>query len=337
MTQLTVKRWNKEINWVAVLVLFGLLISTIVFSVHNNVLSLVNLKMVLNSTSTTESTNFNVGAVFIFAIVFQIVGHCIAACKETKRIEKGFLEKINFDSRSVSLYVAFPLVHAAVLVGVAQVIDSWAVFSSFLLTLLILMNMSLFNKGVENAAKLIYFTTFVVISLYITFWILAWRSGEHTHERTAKLGAFTYGLTFLLLIYFAFTRRWNTLLKRACESTKSTDEKSVECYRLLLLQEGLYVCTSVGLMMISVTTWICHTSSDDVIKKVTVAVTISSILQIMLCVFVFKRLSYVEFDAVQLQDVKLTLLNEPTYDSESDSETDTAALVLDPEPLSTSM
>ena len=241
-TKLTIKEWIRETNLLAVLVLFFLGVLAAVFSIQDKVATSVDLKLVTNATTTKATSRMHIGAVFVFAIFFQLLGHAISACK-AGAIETKILNNDQMDSRAFALFMSFPLLHAAVLVGVAQVIDTWAVFSSFLITFLILLVMFIFEKGGERSKLVVYLTTLVIIIMYFTFWVLAWKSGPTTKIRSAQLGGFTCGLVLLLFVYFwsCTTRRhgfelWQKKSKTATASTKNA----------MLLSSRKKPCTSAS-------------------------------------------------------------------------------------------
>ena len=337
-TQLTIQEWIRETNLLAVLTLFLLSILAATFSIQNKDFNSVDLRLVRNATSTRFASKLNVGAVFVMAIFFQLLGHAIIAWK-APIVENMILNNDKLDSRALCLILSFPLLHAAVLVGVAQVADSWAVFASFLMTFLILILMFIFEKGGKRSKLVQYITVFVVLVLYVAFWILAWKSGAHSKIRRAQLGGFNCGVLLLLVIYFIALRNTSARIRALSEKKQDGDSVNEKCYAIVLQQEAIYVCITVGFAMVAVTTWICYTSSENPGRKVAIAVSISALLQLLLCVSITQRLRYVVFDKNQLKQMRERLLHQESIyitntaaqigiDSDSDTDKDSLNLVV---------
>lgn len=319
-TQLTIKEWIRETNALAVFTLFLLGVLAATFSIQDKVATSVDLRLVTNATTTKATSKLHIGAVFVVAILFQLLGHAVTACKAAS-IETKILNNDKLDSRALALSLSFPLLHAAVLVGVAQVIDTWAVFSSFLLTFLILIIMYLFGKSGNQQSKIvIYLTTTIIIILYFAFWILAWKSGETTKIRTAQLGGFTGGLVLLLLIYFFALHNTAYRIKALAKKKIDGDNINEKCFAIILQEEALYVCVSVGFAMVAVTTWICYTSAKNPGRKVAIAVSISALLQFLLSLAISQRLRYVVFDKTQLESLQQRFMQESIYVTNSASQ-----------------
>ena len=324
--KISIQHWVKEVNLIAVLTLFLLAILAFTFSVQQSD-TMVELLTVTNTTTTKATSKLHVGAVFVFAIVLQMFGYIYSACNAQKQ-ETRILNSDKLDSRAAALVVSLPLMHAAVLVGVAQVVDTWAVFASFLIVLLVLVIVFIFEHG-EDRSKFVKFLSIIVIMVFYTaFWVLAWASGSHTKARTAQLGGFTFGLLFLFVVYCIVVRVTSKRIQILKTKKEDGDSVNEQCYAIVLQQEAVYICVSVAFAMVSVTTWICHTTYNDPVRRTAIAVAISTLLQILMCYAVAHRVQSVVFDKSQLNSMKKRLMQESTYvihdniliDSESDTE-----------------
>jgi hypothetical protein len=330
-SKISIQQWIKEVNLVAVLTLFLLAILAFTFSVQQNNTT-VELLTVTNNTATKATSKLHVGVVFVFAIVLQMVGYIYSACNAKKQ-ELKILNNDKLDSRAAALVVSLPLMHAAVLVGVAQVVDTWAVFSNFLIVLLVLVIVFIFEHGEDRSRFVKLLSIIAIMVFYIAFWVLAWASGLHTKARTAQLGGFTFGLLFLIVLYCVVVRVTSKQIQILKTKKKDGDSVNEQCYVLVLQQEAVYICVSVAFTMVSVATWICHTSYDDPVRRTVIAVAISTLLQLLMCYTIAHRVQFVVFDKTQLQMMNKRLLQESTYvmhdnilidedfiDSESDTE-----------------
>jgi cytochrome bd-type quinol oxidase subunit 2 len=326
--KITIQQWIKEVNMIAVLTLFLLAVLAFTFSVQQSN-GAVELLTVTNTTTTRATSKLHVGAVFVFAVVLQMIGHVVTAFN-AKSVETKILNNDKLDSRAGALVVSLPLMHAAVLVGVAQIIDTWAVFANFLVVLLVLVILFIFERGEERSKFVKLLSVFVIGVLYAAFWVLAWASGPRTKARTAQLGGFSFGLFFLIVVYLIVVR---TTSKRIRDlKTKKNDGESIneQCYAIMLRREAVYVCITVAFAMISITTWICHTSYDNPTRRTVIAVCISSFLQLLMCFAISHRIQFVAFNKTQLSMINKRLMQESTYvlnanvdvsiDSDSDTE-----------------
>jgi hypothetical protein len=311
---MTVRRWVRETNLFAAFVLFLLCILATVFSSSGE--HTVGLMLVANRTVVIETSNLHVGAVFVGALSIQIVGHVVAACQSQAAAE-AVLASEKLISKAAALVGSMPLMHAAVLVGVAHVIDAWAVFAIFALVLLVLCMLFVYERHDDLHGQTVLPVMLVMI-LYTAFWAMVWASGKRDMYSTAQLAGFTAGLLSLIVAYLIVVCRTSKHINNLV--TKKHPGAGVHEQRAagLLRREAAYVCVTVGFSMVSTAAWISQAAARDATAtRPAVAISVVVVLLFFLCYSVTDRLRHVTYDKVQLPGhIPELLLSDDTSDDE---------------------
>ena len=321
MVGLSLQKWIRHSNSIAVATLFLLMVLTVTFSLKNDAINFVSLRLATNVTETKQTSEFNIGAVFRLLHLDANVG--AHDCRvEASVLESRLFDKTKIDSRAACFILVMPLMHAAVLIGVAKVIDTWAVFASFLLTIIILMLMFIFKQGGKQLRGIVSLTGSLVVLLYVSFWVLAWASGEHSKLRTAQLAGFTAGLSMLLITYFIVLKKTNSRIDSLKSESSKDEARQKEFYGTVLKQEALYICISVGFTVVSVTTWVCYTSKTNPGKQVALILSAAFLLQTGLTIFIFYRMKSVIYNKPKLDVVRQQFLDAGISSDNDDNEDD---------------
>ena len=317
--KLTVRQWVRETNLFAAFVLFSFCIVAVVFSSSGE--HTVGLMLVANQTVVIETSNLHVAAVFVGALSIQIVGHLVAAC-QAQSAAKAVLASEKLISKAVALVGSMPLMHAAVLVGVAHVIDAWAVFAVFVLVLLLLCMLYVYERHEDPSGDTVLPVALAII-LYISFWVLVWASGKRDVYSTAQLAGFTAGLISLIIAYIIVVYRTskhitqNLVNKKLARGNARTQKAAG-----LLQREAAYVCVTVGFSMVSTAAWISQGSVRD--KGPAVAISAVIVLLFLMCFSVANRLSHVTYDRVQLPGYTPNLILSDSSSEEDDDNVDSS-------------
>lgn len=177
------EEWLRGVNVAACAVLGVYIVLVASFGPDD---ALVCLRYIRHSTLHTSSA-IDVGRAYIAALCVQLAGHGITAIAYRCKPIQG-----------IALVIAVPVMHAAVLVGVAGVEEAWAVFAVVTLTVLILAQM-LRLSDTKSAGTMQVLYNITLAAVYVAFWGVAWVLGDSV--ATKRLGGFTGGLVVVGMTY----------------------------------------------------------------------------------------------------------------------------------------